>query len=311
MRRKPRPVLPVSLSFSFWRQARQSGLQRQRRTLLCLEHLENRITPTGPTLSTLANFNGTNGVDGYDLIRDSNGNLYGLTTNEGTSSTIFELANGSSTIITRATFAGTSESYPFSLMCDSSGNLFGLTGGGSAITPSTIFELPKGSSTIATLAYFNSTENADPSLFEDPNALVMDSNGNLYGTTYYGGTSDEGTVFELPNGSGTPITLADFSYPTGEYPNNLIRDSSGNLYGTTVGQGFDESTDLDFTGTIFEIPNGGTTVKTLAEFTGPNDGSSPTQASISQSLILDNHGDLYGTTQVDGGELSLSPLGPF
>ena len=64
----------------------------------------------------------------------------------------------------------------------------------------------------------------------------MDSSGNLYGTTVYGGASGDGTVFELANGSGTISTLASFNPYTGNGSvpvGGLIMDSSGNLYGTT------------------------------------------------------------------------------
>ena len=61
-------------------------------------------------------------------------------------------------------------------------------------------------------------------------ALVMDSNGNLYGTEDSGSDSDVGTVFELAKGSGTITTLAQ----TVRSQTSLVMDGSGNLYGTTL-----------------------------------------------------------------------------
>ena len=62
----------------------------------------------------------------------------------------------------------------------------------------------------------------------------MDSSGNLYGTTERGGTSNDGTVFEVAEGSGTITTLASFNGTNGADPEGgLIMDGSGNLYGTT------------------------------------------------------------------------------
>lgn len=68
--------------------------------------------------------------------------------------------------------------------------------------------------------------------------LVMDSSGNLYGTTASGGTYNLGTVFELPYSNGTwdaPVTLYNFQGGSdGEFPvGGVVLDSNGNLYGTT------------------------------------------------------------------------------
>ncbi len=132
---------------------------------------------------------------------------------------------------------------------DSSGNLYGTTEEGGASNGGTIFELAHGSSTITTLASFNGTEGKYPKA-----ALVMDSSGNLYGTTYSGeGHLDDGTVFELAHGSGTITRLAFFDGTDGDEPEAaLIMDSSGNLYGTTYGGG------VSGDGTIFELTGAAT-----------------------------------------------------
>ena len=74
----------------------------------------------------------------------------------------------------------------------------------------TVFELAQGSGTITTLASFNGTNGSAPYA-----GLVMDGSGNLYGTTYRGGISGDGTVFELAQGSGTITTLASFKQTDG------------------------------------------------------------------------------------------------
>src|SRR5436305_41214 len=82
-------------------------------------------------------------------------------------------------------------------------------------------------------------------------SLVQDSDGNLYGTTQYGGQYCSGTVFKIA-ADGTFSLLHAFNYSDGVYPQgSLVQDSDGNLYGTT--QNFGPS----FSGTIFKISSTG------------------------------------------------------
>ena len=119
--------------------------------------------------------------------------------------------------------------------------------------------------------------------------LIVDSQGNLYGTTNKGGAYGFGTVFSLtPTGDETVL----YSYGTADIvpaPGGLTFDKRRNLYGTTTGGGaLDE-------GTLFKLtPNGRLTV--LHSFgSQPGDGTSP-----GWGLIHDRHGNLYGTTNYGG-----------
>jgi uncharacterized repeat protein (TIGR03803 family) len=126
--------------------------------------------------------------------------------------------------------------------------------------------------------------------------LVADSSGNLYGTTYYGGSDpcSCGTVFELsPDGNGGWTYNNIYSVPggtVGPWPNSLTIDSQGNLYGTTA----------QAPGAVFELcqePNGGGWVLcNNYGFTGGSDGQSP-----HGPVILDAAGNVYVVTQ-GGGE---------
>ena len=249
----------------------------------------------------------TGGSDGggpyAGLIIDSAGNLYG-TTSGGASGygTVFKLApNGSGgyTETTLYTFTGGSDganSYA-GLIMDTSGNLYGTTsGGGSGY--GTVFKLaPNGSGgyTETTLHAFT----GQPDGANSYAGLIMDTSGNLYGTTYGGGASGNGAVFKLaPNGSGgyTESVLYSFAgQPDGAKPQaGLIIDSAGNLYGTTGAGG-----SSGYYGTVFKLaPNGsgGYTESVLHSFTGGSDGAGPYAG-----LIMDSGGNLYGTTEAGGG----------
>jgi uncharacterized repeat protein (TIGR03803 family) len=242
-------------------------------------------------ITTLAPFLGVMGASPLGgLVQDSSGNLIGTASSGGPSGygDIFEVQPGSGRITVLAGFNFSNGVYPYgSLMEDGSGNLFGtMEAGGSAVgSKGTIFELPRGSGTVTTLANFNGTNGAQPY-----DSLIEDSSGNLFGTTFAGGASNDGTVFELPSGSGTIITLANFNGTNGANPYaGVIEDISGNLYGTTYAGGANNL------GTIFEVQNGSGRITTLVSFNRSN-GANPYGG-----LIADSSGNLFGAC--DGGPL--------
>jgi uncharacterized repeat protein (TIGR03803 family) len=120
-----------------------------------------------------------------------------------------------------------------------------------------------------------------------PAGLVMDSAGNLFGTTSRGGANKYGIIFEIPATSNTVITLASFTGANGIYPvGSLVIDSGGVLWGTTSGGGASGK------GTVFSFLTGSTasTINTVVSFNGIN-GSYP-----QSGLTADSSGNLYGTT---------------
>ena len=144
------------------------------------------------------------------------------------------------------------------------------------------------------IASFNGTNGAAPF-----SGVIIDKAGNLYGTTYEGGASGDGTVLMLtPPAEGqtawTETVLFSFNGTNGSSPEaGLTLGSSGNLYGTTSTGGAKNL------GTVFELspPVAGKTAWTetiLASFAG-NNGSLPTG-----TLIFDFTGNLYGTTWSGG-----------
>jgi uncharacterized repeat protein (TIGR03803 family) len=123
----------------------------------------------------------------------------------------------------------------------------------------------------------------------DPVAgVIQDPDGNLYGTTYYGGVYRAGVAYEIDT-AGTETVLHSFSGPDGDLPTTpLLRDSEGNLYGTAFDGGSDDC------GTAFKIDTAGK-LTVLHTFAGGADGCYP-----EQGLVMGKSGILFGTTNQSG-----------
>ena len=182
------------------------------------------------------------------LIFDRAGNLYGTTAGlyggDGFGS-VFELTPSGSgwTKTTLYTFPdqfGEQGSFPFAgVIFDQAGNLYGATTTGGTGGGGTVFELTpsNGGWTYNLLYSFTGT-----GYLPGPQAgLIMDPDGNLYGTTHGDGAYGEGSVFKLThsNGGWTYTSLHDFTGGAdGSYPESgLVLDGNGNLYGTTFAGG--------------------------------------------------------------------------
>jgi uncharacterized repeat protein (TIGR03803 family) len=262
------------------------------------------------------------------LIADSSGNLYGTTSVGGTVNeeyceygcgTVFELLNASGTYTYRVLYnfsaaAPSGGYYPSGpLLIDSSGNLYGMTssGGQSAAFTGVVFELAYSSGTYSEKVLYAFPLGGSGGAFPS-GGLIMDSSGNLFGTTScLGGTCNgyAGTVFELVNSSGTytPSVLHTFTGGSADGATpyaGLVMDSSGNLYGTTANGGNSNCT--GGCGTVFELVNssGTYTENVLYNFPGAEseDGANPYAG-----LLLDSLGNLYGTT-VNGGANNLGAI---
>lgn len=256
---------------------------------------------------------------GANMVFDALGNLYGTTTQGGTygAGTVFKLTpnGGQWTETVLYSFCPAQKcpdgAQPISkLVFDSAGNLYGtaLQGGAYAGSPvsgagmGVVFELtPQQDGTWAETvlhSFGSGTDGRAPMA-----GLIFDKAGNLYGTTYQGGTGPQcfvgcGTVFELSPGSNgwTEKVLYNFcsqiGCPDGENPTSgVIVDAAGNLYGTTPGGGLSQ-----ILGIAFELTpgaNGQWTESVLYEFRGGDtDGYSPVGA-----LVQDAFGNFYGTTE--------------
>jgi uncharacterized repeat protein (TIGR03803 family) len=243
------------------------------------------------------------------LVFDASGNLYGMAQLGGIDNvgTVFELTpslNGGWNEKLLHSFAknGADGEIPGGgpLIFDAAGNLYGTTEEGGTDGVGTVFELsppvpPSSHWTEKILHSFltNGVDGQDPVV-----GVVMDSAGNLYGTTLSGGKGAAGTVFELTPGSGGSWTESLLHSFEGKDDGNfgrgsLIFDSAGNLYGTTEAGGSNSG------GTVFELsPSaGGTWSETvLYNFSSYKaDAWFPTGG-----VTFDFAGNLYGVTAAGG-----------
>jgi uncharacterized repeat protein (TIGR03803 family) len=176
---------------------------------------------------------------------DAQGNLYGVNTTGGPkgAATVYEIPHGSATVVNLATFVGLDGAGIGNVSVDGQGNIYGTTEDGGTFGYGSAFEIVKGSNAVTTLASFTPLTGEGP----NPNVgVVVDGQGNLYGTTVEGGTNGDGTIFEIARGSGHITTLASFKNFAGTSVSGLLLDGQGNLYGTTDGGG---SVD----GTVFKL----------------------------------------------------------
>jgi uncharacterized repeat protein (TIGR03803 family) len=147
------------------------------------------------------------------LVADAKGNLYGTTALGGENGygTVFKLTpGGSETILYSFPNTGTERfQLDETLTLDNNGNLYGVSSYGGLYDQGLAFEI-NAAGVYSTLYNFgdSSTDAAIPK-----SSLTLDSDGNLYGTTQAGGSSNEGTVFELSleaNGSWSESVLYSF-----------------------------------------------------------------------------------------------------
>jgi len=267
------------------------------------------LTPSGGvwTEKVLYSFqnNTTDGANPLreNLVFDAKGNLYGTTNAGGASGfgTVFELVAGTGGTWTEKVLYSFQNNSADGInpvagvVFDAAGNLYGETTQGGAKGDGTVFELAAGSGTWSykVVHTFAGIDGAQPQ-----GGLLLDAEGNFFGTTYSGGNytdENQGTVFELSpiGGSWVEQVLYNFTVaPDGYYPAcSLVFDAAGNLYGTTTKGGSGNGT-----GTVFVLNRAsGWKETSLHGFAGNPDGATPFG-----TLMFDAAGNLYGTTEAGG-----------
>jgi uncharacterized repeat protein (TIGR03803 family) len=258
-----------------------------------------RVKPNG-SLTTLYTFDGVHGAYPQSApIEAVDRNFYGTTTAGGLydQGTVFKLTP-EGTLTTLYSFCA--QTYcpdgfaPLGDLVEGiNGNFSGTTFLGGANSAGTIFKItPRGN--LTTLYSFCSQSNCTDGN-EPFGGLFMATNGKLYGTTIYGGATNDGTLLEISSG-GTLKTVHSFD-STGEYPYaGVVQATDGSLYGTTTEGGVGSYQ----VGTIFKITADGE-LTTLHDFCSQQQGGycSDGYGSVA-ALFQATNGILYGTTQVGG-----------
>jgi uncharacterized repeat protein (TIGR03803 family) len=268
-------------------------------------------TPTQVTLTTIAHFNGDNGSDPVGVVQGRDGNLYGVTESGGKpgAGTVFRLTPEGQ-LTTLVSFNAQINGYnpSTSLVMGEDGNFYGTTTGGGRSDGSgfgSIFRVtPKGQFT--TLVIFDRTNGSSP---ERP--LIQARDGNFYGTTYMGGTKQQGTLFRL-TASGQLTTLVQFDIDFGEdspvrnRPGGLdvFEDQHGNLY-VTHGNFYGTQYMADGAATIFRVTVDNQ-LTPLTTFKGLNQGVN--REAYPSRLIQGRDGNFYGVTLM-GTFFRLTPDG--
>jgi uncharacterized repeat protein (TIGR03803 family) len=217
------------------------------------------------------------------LVQATNGSLYGVTNNGGTTSngTVFKITT-SGTLTSLHSFLGSDGSEPNApLILATNGNLYGTTANDGPGGGGTVFRITLGGA-LTTLADTTASEAA----------LVQATDGSFYGTQQGGGTHGAGTVFKVTPG-GTLTTLYNFCSLGGCADGSgviaaVIQATDGNFYGTTSTGGANQNS-----GTVFKITPAGvlTTLYNFCSQSGCTDGSMPHAA-----LVQGTDGNFYGTT---------------
>lgn len=249
-------------------------------------------------------------------MQASDGTIYGTTVDHGPgtcswpqsactptsgSGTIFKVNSDGTGFTYIQTFTGANGSKPYGgLMQATDGTLWGTTSDGGAKNFGTIYKIVNG--VFSTVYSFNGgSDGANPA----QSAMIQASDGNLFGTTQFGGsTINQGTIFRLSRTTGTVTILHSFTghqQVTGDDEPTTAQDGlqpvgtpiegpDGRLYGVAGGGGALGG------GVAYSIKKDGSEYTQLYAFSG-----GPESGGLTTTLIMTPDGNFYGTGQYGGG----------
>jgi uncharacterized repeat protein (TIGR03803 family) len=248
------------------------------------------LPATGGTPTALCSFNMADGSTSDCHLTLVGNTLYGQAGfgGPGGFGTVFSLptSGGTPNVLASFSYGSTNGWCPDGALTVIGSTIYGAASGdASAGITGTIFSIPTSGGPVTVLASFNG---ANGSL---PRGSLTQIGSALYGTTGYGGPSNDGVIFSVPMSGGAPTVLAAFNGANGALPYNgasLTRVGS-TLYGATAEGGAYGG------GTVFSVPLTGGPITDLCSFNGPNDGGPW------GSLTLSPDGStLYGMTMQGG-----------
>lgn len=226
------------------------------------------------------------------VIPGKDGSMYGITYAGGNYSceitgcgTVFKINHYGDLTLLHAFGGGDGDGQTpnAGLVLDESGNVYGTTMWGGADGRGVVFKMTSGGNETVEYSFQGAADGEYPN-----GGLVRDAEGNLYGSAYQGGASNDGTIFKItPSGQFTVL----YSFPggvSGANPYaNLTLDQQGNIFGVTAAGGTHNF------GIIFKLDASGDE-RVLHNFGEEGDGVHPS------GLIMDASGNLYGTTYQGG-----------
>lgn len=251
-----------------------------------------QITPAGVE-HVIYSFTDANGDGAYpygSLLQDSAGNLYGTTTGGGLSNngTIFKLSPGGvETVLYQFNGGATDGSKPSSqLILGKDGNFYGTTPYGGANNGGTVFKMTPGGALTILHSFTGGADGYEPYA-----GLVLAIDGNMYGTTVSGGSTNLGAIYKVdPSGNVSTVYSFQGNFVDGDGTySSLIQGNDGNLYGTTLGGG------TQLNGTLFKLTLIGKE-SVLYSFTGVGGD----RAGQYSALIQATDGHFYGTANLGG-----------
>lgn len=253
---------------------------------------------------TLLHVFGTNSMQGMNPsdapLEANDGALYGTTHNGGSNSvgTVFRVTKqGDNCAVLHQFASGTGDGYgPYAGLLEGSDlALYGVTYSGGAYQYGTVFRITTNGGAYQILHGFGSGSDGSSPV----GGLIKGSDGMLYGTTFFGGAHQCGTVFKIANNGGAYLVLHEFTGTTAYSANpaaRLVEGPDGALYGTAWHGGDDN------TGMIFKLSKDGSGYTQVHSFAIP-----PAAYQPDSGLVAARDGALYGST-LYGGDLGLGTL---